>query len=154
MKNPFLFLLMCLLIVVGCEETLLTPEERSEKDDNAIQEYLADQGFTDAQKTDNGVYYVIEEKPRNVGSHPDITSRVAVKYKGTLLDGSVFDESDSLSIPLRNTIRGWQEGIPKFKETWKGKLFIPSLLGYYSQSRPGIPAYSVLIFDIELLEVE
>lgn len=145
---------ICLLAMLGCEETLLTPEERAEKDDQAIQEYLRNHNIQGAEKTDGGVYYVITERPSNVGSHPTSTSTVTVKYRGTLLDGSEFDSSDSLRIRLSNTIPGWREAIPKFKKTWKGQLFIPSLMGYYSRPQPNIPAYSVLIFDIELLDFE
>jgi FKBP-type peptidyl-prolyl cis-trans isomerase FkpA len=83
-------------------------------------------------------------------------STVTVAYKGYLTDGTVFDESDSngITFSLRNVIQGWQEGIPLFKEGGSGMLLIPSALGYGSSSQGQIPANSVLIFEITLIDVQ
>jgi hypothetical protein len=82
-------------------------------------------------------------------------STVRVSYKGYLTDGSVFDESavEGVSFGLQQVIKGWTEGIPYFKEGGNGKLLIPSALGYGKQGTSGIPANSVLIFDVKLLEI-
>ena len=58
---------------------------------------------------------------------------------------------DPYTTSLFNTIRGWQQGIPLFKKNGKGKLLVPSHLGYGSRDFGNIPKNSVLIFDIELL---
>jgi FKBP-type peptidyl-prolyl cis-trans isomerase FkpA len=73
-----------------------------------------------------------------------------------LTDGSVFDQSNSagVSFNLTSVIQGWQEGIPYFKKGGKGKLLIPSALGYGTQGTSGISPNSVLIFDINLLDVK
>ena len=67
-----------------------------------------------------------------------------------------FDQSSSngITFPLSGVIQGWQEGIPLFKEGGSGILLIPSALGYGSQSVGTIPANSVLIFDINLIDVD
>ena len=59
-----------------------------------------------------------------------------------------------ITFPLSGVIQGWQEGIPLFKEGGSGILLIPSALGYGSQSVGSIPANSVLIFDINLIDVD
>lgn len=109
-----------------------------------------------AQKTESGLYYYIETE--GAGKQPDINSTVTVHYKGTLLDGTKFDSSydrsEPISFPLQGVIKGWQEGIPYFKEGGKGTLIIPAALAYGSKAIGPIPANSVLRFDIELLEVK
>ena len=123
-----------------------------EKNNEEIIEYL-DKTNLDAQKSVSGLYYVIEEP--GSGKQPVATSNVTVAYKGYFLDGKTFDESkaNGVSFPLQQVIKGWTEGIPYFKEGGKGKLLIPSHLGYGSQGRPGIPGGAVLVFDIHLISV-
>ncbi|TXE06603.1 peptidylprolyl isomerase [Gelidibacter salicanalis] len=122
------------------------------KNNEDILAYI-DENNLDAQKTDSGLYYVIN-KPGS-GGQPSTTSNVTVAYKGYFLDGKTFDESDAngISFGLQQVIKGWTEGIPYFKEGGKGKLLIPSHLGYGNQGRPGIPGGAVLIFDIHLISV-
>nr|MBA3682346.1 FKBP-type peptidyl-prolyl cis-trans isomerase [Bacteroidota bacterium] len=87
---------------------------------------------------------------------PKSSSNVTVNYKGSLRDGTVFDQSGAagISIGLNSVIEGWKEGIPLFKKGGKGVLLIPSALGYGDKATGKIPANSVLIFDIELLNVQ
>jgi FKBP-type peptidyl-prolyl cis-trans isomerase FkpA len=68
------------------------------------------------------------------------------------LDQKEFDKGDKVEFPLYQLIEGWQIGIPKFGKGGKGKLLVPSRLGYGSSDRGSIPANSTLIFDIELLD--
>ncbi|MGC1630758.1 MAG: FKBP-type peptidyl-prolyl cis-trans isomerase [Gelidibacter sp.] len=112
-----------------------------------------DQNNLDAKKSVSGLYYVIDEV--GSGEQPTVTSKVTVAYKGYFLDGKTFDKSDTngISFGLQQVIKGWTEGITYFKEGGKGKLLIPSHLGYGSQGRPGIPGGSVLVFDIHLISV-
>jgi FKBP-type peptidyl-prolyl cis-trans isomerase FkpA len=87
---------------------------------------------------------------------PNINSLVTVAYKGTLTDGTIFDQSSSsgATFPLSNVIQGWQEGIPLFSEGGSGILLIPSALGYGSQPVGNIPENSVLIFEVTLLNID
>ena len=106
-----------------------------------------------ATKTTSGLYYIIEQQ--GTGMQVSSNNTVYMKYKAYLLNGTVFDENKvgtTLTIP--NTIKGWQEGIPKFKVGGKGKLFIPSKLGYGTEATGSIPANSVLIFDVEVIEIK
>lgn len=126
---------------------------QEESDKQIIEKYISDNKLT-AKSTSSGLYYVMDVE--GSGAQPNVNSNVTVVYRGTLTNGTEFDKSSSSgsSFLLSNTIKGWQEGIPLFKKGGKGKLLIPSALGYGSQSVGKIPSNSVLIFDIELLDVK
>lgn len=138
-----------ILILAACEKET----DYAAVDDAAIQKYLADSNLT-ATKTASGLYYIIEEP--GTDEHPVSTSMVHVFYKGYLLDGTVFDQTKNnvyAKFYLTNVIEGWKEGLMLFGKGGKGKIIIPSELGYGATAKTGIPAHSVIIFDIELLNI-
>ncbi len=130
-------------------------EKQKEKDEEIIAKYVADNKL-DMKKTDSGIYYTIEKTGK--GKNPTLENSVVAHYKGTFLDGKQFDSSydrgEPTSFPLTGVVKGWQEAIPLLKPGGKGKFIIPSGLAYGPMARPGIPANSVLIFDVELKEVK
>lgn len=120
-------------------------------DAQIIADYLKENNLT-AESTSSGLHYIIDTP--GTGQKPSNFSYVKMKYRGYLTNGKIFDEATSpVTFRLDQLIQGWQEGIPKFKEGGKGKLLVPSSLGYGSRQTGDIPAHSVLIFDIELEEV-
>jgi FKBP-type peptidyl-prolyl cis-trans isomerase FkpA len=127
-------------------------EKQAAEDDKIIQQYLSDHGLT-ATKTSSGLYYIIESQGNGQGCIS--TSDVKVAYTGYYTDGSIFDQSSSSGITfnLQGVIAGWTEGIPYFKEGGVGKLLIPSALGYGKSGSSGVPGNTVLIFDVELIQV-
>jgi FKBP-type peptidyl-prolyl cis-trans isomerase FkpA len=141
-------LVFFLLNLISCKEK--TPQ--SEIDETIIKNYVSDNNLA-ASLTGTGLYYIVDAS--GTGLKPNSTSTVTVAYKGYLTDGNVFDESsaEGITFALSNVIAGWQEGIPLFKEGGKGKLLIPSALGYGSQGSGEIPKNAVIIFDVELIEV-
>ena len=149
LKNRFLTLLCPIIMLLTSWKK---PIDYDQIDEDLIQQYITDNSL-DAQPTGSGLYYVIDN-PGN-GSTADINSTVTVAYVGKLTDGTIFDQSSSMgtTFPLINVIQGWQEGIPLFREGGSGILLIPSSLGYGSQAVGGIPANSVLIFEISLIHV-
>ena len=90
-------------------------------------------------------------------THPTASSTVRVHYHGTLIDGTVFDSSvergETISFPLNRVIPGWTEGVQLMKVGDKFRFYIPSNLGYGERSAGKIPPGSVLIFDVELFEI-
>ena len=139
------------VVEIGC---LDNPEESLAGNAEAIEKYLIDNSIT-AEKTESGLYYVIEEE--GDGEHPSSSSLVDVHYRGYLLDGTEFDSSLDDNIPanfsLNSVISGWREGIPLFSRGGKGKLFIPHDLGYGCYPPTDvIPPLDVLVFDIELVD--
>jgi len=85
--------------------------------------------------------------------------KIVVNYKGTLLDGTVFDSSYDRGTPFSFTlgagevIEGWDKGFDGMKIGGKRKLVIPAEMGYGAQVVGTIPANSTLVFEVELLEV-
>lgn len=125
------------------DEDLIKDEE-----DVEILEYLLSNNLT-AQKTATGLYYIVESE--GDGEFPSLSSLVTVEYTGYLLNGEVFDRGTLENFSLSRVISGWQEGIPLFSRNGIGKLIIPSHLGYGASRTGTIPAYSILVFDIELV---
>lgn len=107
------------------------------------------------QTTPSGLQYQIVEEGK--GKKPSEKDTVKVHYKGTLTDGQQFDSSydrgQPAEFPVNAVIKGWSEALQLFKTGTKAKLFIPPELAYGPTPRPGIPANSVLVFDVELLDV-
>ncbi|MDA3952737.1 MAG: FKBP-type peptidyl-prolyl cis-trans isomerase [Bacteroidales bacterium] len=151
MKNVIIFLMVSLLIFAACgdEDIPKSYEEQLAIDIEKIENYLLDSNLT-AESTASGLHYIIEEQ--GTGSHPSVDSTVEVTYTGTFLDGELFDEG-TIEVELSALVLGWQEGLPFFKEGGKGLLFVPSALGYGINGYYNIPGSSVLIFDIELVDV-
>lgn len=107
-------------------------------------------------KTPSGMYVVVDEP----GTGKPITdgSTVSVKYKGQLLDGTVFDSTRTVpyqfTLGRQPVIQGWVDGLKYFKNGGKGHLLIPSTLGYGSQGMGKIPPNAALVFDIEITDVK
>jgi FKBP-type peptidyl-prolyl cis-trans isomerase FkpA len=122
------------------------------QNETEITAYIAKNNLT-AQKSDTGLYYVINEA--GTGAKPTASSNVTVAYKGYFTNGNVFDKSSDagISFGLQQVIKGWTEGIPYFKEGGSGILLVPSALGYGSNDSGPIPGGSVLIFDVKLIKV-
>ena len=105
--------------------------------------------------TDSGLQYKIIE-PGN-DENPGVQDTVWVRYKGTLIDGTVFDEVPEDAEPIRLTLNrvvpGWTEGLQKIGEGGKIQLFIPADLGYGEQGSGMIPGNAALLFDVEMTKV-
>ncbi len=132
-------------------------EMQMKKELAAIADY-ANQRKLPFQMTDSGLFYLIENAGEGQKAEPGST--VTVHYTGQLLNGKVFDSSRQRNEPISfelgsgRVIQGWDEGIALFREGGKGKLLIPSPLGYGPREMGDIPSESTLLFDIELLKVE
>lgn len=106
---------------------------------------------------DNGIQYIVLKQ--GTGKSPQKTDKVKCHYKGTTIDGEVFDSSYKRGEPaefkLDQVIQGWTETIPKMKTGGKWKIFIPADLAYGNRGagkviEPG----STLIFEVELISIE
>ena len=126
-----------------------------------------------AKSSDSGLFYVIDTPGQ--GAQPKQGSQVKVNYTGRLLDGKVFDtslatvaEQHGIHNPQRTyeaiafqlgagqVIQGWDEGIMYLRKGARARLFIPSTLAYGSREvgHGLIPANAILIFDVELVDVQ
>lgn len=149
------FLAILFIFFISCSDDKTNDEQPVDYislNDQQIQDYLAENNLQ-AEKSSSGLYYIIENE--GTGEQPTTTDDVRVAYKGYFTNGTVFDQSSSegISFNLQQVIKGWTEGITYFKEGGSGILLVPSHLGYGSEDYQGIPGGSVLIFEIDLIEV-
>lgn len=100
--------------------------------------------------TDSGLQYqVIKE---GEGPSPTAGDIALVGYTGTLIDGKVFDQSEQAAMPVDGVVPGFSEGLQLMKRGGEYKLFIPAALGYGDKESGPIPANSVLIFSVKLID--
>jgi hypothetical protein len=121
-----------------------------------------------ANGIDYKVYYI--NLREGASQNPTRVDSVYMAYKGVLINNNTFDQAQNpMWLPLYSTIEGFQEIVPLFKTGFissgggpdpvtfsdfgAGVMFVPSGLGYYAQSRSGIPSYSSLIFNFKLYEL-
>ncbi|MGB2342236.1 MAG: peptidylprolyl isomerase [Flavobacteriaceae bacterium] len=109
------------------------------------------------EKTASGLFYKIETS--GSGDSPTQGQNVSVHYKGSLLDGTVFDSSYKRKEPIGfaigvgQVIKGWDEGIALLSKGAKATLIIPSHLGYGPNGAGGvIPPNATLKFEVELVD--
>jgi FKBP-type peptidyl-prolyl cis-trans isomerase len=106
-------------------------------------------------KTESGLMYEVI-KLGDGGPKPTATSDVEVRYRGELIDGTVFDESTTpISLNLAGVIKGWTEGLQLMSVGDKYRFYIPSELGYGEQGagndiKPG----AALVFEVELVSIK
>jgi FKBP-type peptidyl-prolyl cis-trans isomerase FkpA len=142
----------------------------------AAQATLADKFIADNKlsvlATPSGLRYSVSKL--GTGTKPVMGDTVYVNYVGHTLDGKVFDSSIeaeakkaglqqpgreyaplSFALGTQGIIEGWNEAFPLLNAGTKATLILPSKLAYKENSPgPGIPPYSTLIFDIELIKIK
>lgn len=132
--------------------------EQSAKNKEEGAAYLADNAKKDGvSTTDTGLQYKVVEK--GDGAQPTADDKVKVHYKGTLIDGTVFDSSydrgEPIVFPVTGVIPGWVEALQLMHVGDKFELAIPSDLAYGpAGSGPAIGPDATLIFEVELLGIE
>ena len=128
-------------------------EENLKKADQFLDNNI--KGNSDIKETPTGLQYRVINEAQ--GAKPTQTDRVKVHYVGRLIDGSQFDSSIERGEPtefgLNQVIKGWTEGLQLMSIGSKYEFFIHPNIAYGSRPRPKIPANSVLIFEIELLDI-
>jgi FKBP-type peptidyl-prolyl cis-trans isomerase FklB len=122
----------------------------------AAAEFLAKNGKEKGVKTTaSGLEYKVLAAGDTKAPAVHATDEVSVNYRGKLLDGTEFDSSYARGMPatfkIDGVIKGWQEALVLMKPGAKWQLFIPPDLAYGDSPRPGIPAGSLLTFEVELL---
>jgi FKBP-type peptidyl-prolyl cis-trans isomerase FklB len=106
----------------------------------------------------SGLQYRVLNKGDSSAKSPAPTDQVTVRYTASLADGKVFDRSDVHDRPamfrVNSVFKGWQEAFLSMKPGAKWQLFVPPELGYGANSPPGVPPGAVLIYELELLQVD
>lgn len=121
-----------------------------------LETYLKDQNIA-AEATDYGLYYAITEK--GTGRKAKVGDYLSLNFKGKLLDGKVFQESDPtdpfvFQVGYRQVIKGWDLGIRAFPLGSKGTIYIPSNLAYGKRGAgQEVPPNAALQFEVEVLKI-
>jgi len=106
------------------------------------------------QTTESGLQYLISEPGNDLKPTPADT--VLVHYKGTLPDGTVFDEAtegEPVRFLLNRVVSGWTEGLQLLGEGGKATFVLPSALAYGERGTQGIEPNTPLTFEVELVQV-
>jgi len=146
--------------------------EEADETANRLYEYLIQRQF-DKVKEENAAFLEEKAKDKDVvktasgllyqviklgdgGPKPTATSDVEVRYRGELIDGTVFDESTTpITLNLGGVIKGWTEGLQLMSVGDKYRFFIPYDLGYGEQGMGNdIKPYSTLVFEVELVNIK
>jgi FKBP-type peptidyl-prolyl cis-trans isomerase len=123
-----------------------------------MQAYLeANKQKPGVQVTASGLQYRQLQAPtKETARKPTWASTVQVRYKGALIDGTVFDETKDgpTEFEAGAVIKGWQEALTSMREGEKWEVVIPSELAYGCKGKAPIKSDQVLIFEIDLLKVK
>lgn len=139
------------------QEQKVAEKAAQRAEDNLLNNYLQQQNITE-QATLSGLYIIYQKK--GTGKTPISGKKLTVHYSAYFIDGKLFDSSIKRNEPFTFTfgigqvIAGWDEGLAGVPQGSKVRLIIPSSLAYGAKQRGGIPPYSPLVFDVEILKVE
>jgi len=130
----------------ACRELAFEPE------DPATVTFAPSLGVTLSAYTrlPSGVY--VQEVATGSGAVVTDSSTITASYRGALADGRQFDSS-TRTVDLRTLVPGWTSGLVGARAGSRRRLIIPPAQGYGNASRPGIPAGSVLFFEIDIASV-
>ena len=149
--------LISLWLLTSCQSTNQTPCESVPVTTKAPDEEIARlKAFIESSRIKaiadkRGFYYTIQTP--GSGAKPTVCSNVSVNYEGHLTNGDHFDSGKDISFGLNQLVVGWQEGIPLIAPGGRITLYLPPSLAYGDQEQAGIPANSILIFQIDLLAI-
>ncbi|HVM88137.1 MAG TPA: FKBP-type peptidyl-prolyl cis-trans isomerase [Puia sp.] len=170
-KNDKIILTFKVLDILASQDAALEDRKKmfdaeKDKEVKVIQDFLAKNNIKDVKSTSNGVFYQITS-PGN-GPKVDSGKYVSVKYTGYDFNGKPFDSNQDSAKQLQHhpleafqfragvsgAIPGMVEAITEFKKGDKGKMYIPSMLGYGPQgSPPAIEPFENLVFDVEVVDI-
>jgi FKBP-type peptidyl-prolyl cis-trans isomerase len=109
-------------------------------------------------QVESGLQYSIISSGDETSQSPDLNDVITAHFHGTLTDGTVFwssvDMNEPLKVQLSGLIVGCQKIIGLMRVGDKWRVYIDPSMAYGDEGRPGIPSNSILIFDIELLDIE
>lgn len=104
----------------------------------------------ESETTETGLLF--QTQTAGQGANPTDQDIALISYKGTLADGQEFDSNKQVPMPVAGSIPGFSEALKKMQRGGSYRLCIPPKLGYGAQAVGPIPANSVLVFDVELLD--
>ena len=154
--NIVLIVLIVLLVIYALKRAGVFSKGAAENE-TVGDAYLAENALREeVTQTASGLQFEVLTEGEG-DARPAATDTVLVHYHGTLINGSVFDSSvkrgEPISFPLNRVIPGWTEGVQLMTKGTKYKFYIPARLAYGNRQVGTIPGGSLLIFEVELLDI-
>jgi FKBP-type peptidyl-prolyl cis-trans isomerase len=144
---------MSLLVIVGCVQ-----DSPNVKQIANLKFFIENQEREGINVVEKGLHYAVLNYGDMNSKSPELSDTITAHFHGTLTDGTVFwssvDSNEPLTIELSKLIEGCQKIISLMKINDKWRVYIDPSMAYGDEGRPGIPSNSILIFDIELLDIQ
>ena len=145
--------LMSLLVLVGCVQ-----DSPNVKQIANLKFFIENQEQEGINVVEKGLHYAVLNSGDINSKSPELSDTITAHFHGTLTDGTVFwssvDSDEPLTIELSKLIEGCQKIMSLMKINDKWRVYIDPSMAYGDEGRPGIPSNSILIFDIELLDIQ
>ena len=149
----FCTLVISLIVLTGCIQD--SPNVKQIANMKFFIENQAQEGINVIEK---GLHYAVLNSGDINSKSPELSDTITAHFHGTLTDGTVFwssvESNEPLTIQLSGLIEGCQKVISQMKINDKWRVYIDPSMAYGDEGRPGIPSNSILVFDIELLDIQ
>ena len=149
----FFTLVISLIVLTGCVQD--GPNVKQIANMKFFIENQAQEGINIIEK---GLHYAVLNSGDINSKSPELSDIITAHFHGTLTDGTVFwssvESNEPLTIQLSGLIVGCQKVISLMKINDKWRVYIDPSMAYGDEGRPGIPSNSILVFDIELLDIQ
>tara|TARA_A100001011_G_scaffold210816_1_gene219074 strand:- start:2607 stop:3065 length:459 start_codon:yes stop_codon:yes gene_type:complete len=149
----FFTLVISLIVLTGCVQD--SPNVKQIANMKFFIENQAQEGINVIEK---GLHYAVLNSGDINSKSPELSDIITAHFHGTLTDGTVFwssvESNEPLTIQLSGLIVGCQKVISLMKINDKWRVYIDPSMAYGDEGRPGIPSNSILVFDIELLDIQ
>ena len=147
------FVISILFFLAGCVQ-----DSPNVKQISNLKFFAENQGFEGINVIEKGLHYAVLENGDSNTKSPQLSDTITAHFHGTLTDGTVFwssvESNEPLTVRLSGLIEGCQKVISLMKKNDKWRVYIDPSMAYGDYGRPGIPSNSILIFDIELLDIQ
>ena len=147
------FVISILFFLAGCVQ-----DSPNVKQISNLKFFAENQGFEGINVIEKGLHYAVLESGDSRTESPQLSDTITAHFHGTLTDGTVFwssvESNEPLTVRLSGLIEGCQKVISLMKKNDKWRVYIDPSMAYGDEGRPGIPSNSILIFDIELLDIQ
>ena len=149
----FFTLLMSLVVLTGCVQ-----DSPNVKQIANMKFFIENQAQDGINVIETGLHYAVLNSGDINSKSPELSDTITAHFHGTLTDGTVFwssvESNEPLTIQLSGLIEGCQKAISLMKINDKWRVYIDPSMAYGDEGRPGIPSNSILVFDIELLDIQ
>ena len=149
----FFTLIISLSVLVGCVQ-----DSPNVKQIANMKFFIDNQAQEGIYVIERGLHYAVLSSGDINSKSPELSDTITAHFHGTLTDGTVFwssvESNEPLTIQLSGLIEGCQKVLSLMKINDKWRVYIDPSMAYGDEGRPGIPSNSILVFDIELLDIQ